>query len=728
MAGSGRHPGTNTLKNKAMLVVRNKTKQEVTNVIFPNGLTVGAEGRFFQNGVKIHGNTQVSGIINSQGLRVNGTDILTLVGGAPFLFLDVDSNVFAFDSSSDTAASPTSIVLTAHQVSQSSTIPGTIFQVSGSNGANLTASLGSDTIVETSTGNCIRTVTLTYNNSTMRSHFPLTAKIVHQGLTSTKKISKVEGGTDGAAGDDSSGLQVLIESSTITIATDGNGAFDNDDLASSTKSTVRLLDNGTSLPLDTTSSPADSTFRPFAGDQKGSGFLPSTTGFHTIDGNLSASINPLTSCTLTGSSYRTVQLRARISGSYKYLTGQQIINKTITSVSSPLVVLSKTAAQLDLDDWSTSLGTLPLSTAALSATIKVFRTGSNVKYDATATAHDSYRVVGPSVLGGQLTNISAAPSVDSDGGIASSVTNNVYSTGQPKPSSYTGAGAGASIEWNVNYKNTGGGIEIYPVTQTITVNQAVPEVKKIQYLSGTIDFGGTLHSSMVNMQTAGSGFVDAYLIPSTNNPDTNLPTTAGFEAGQYVQTGNGSSSDLVFSGSGARADTITPALVIGISNSRTNPTDLQSNKAIIKTFGTDSTAKRIKSAKGMVKLDNLRTTGGSTLDCEFAIDLFAMDTTVSAPDSSGNPSRNLRYVCSLTFPGYGSHSINLKNNAGTTWYNPVDGINYSTYGSVATNLINSNESIVAVLWFNRSDSSSNVIPNNGVLTYGPIEIEYYDGI
>jgi hypothetical protein len=199
MSGSGTRKGQEELKNKAMIVVRNATKQEVTNVIFPNGITIGTEGRFFQNGVKIHGNTQVAGILNSEGLRINGIDILTLIGGAPSLFLDVDSNVFAFDNESDTAASPSSIVLTAHQVSQSSTIPGTAFQVSGSNGANLTASLGSDTIVETSAGNCIRTVTLTYNNSTMRSHFPLTTKIVHQGLESTKKISKVQGGADGAA-------------------------------------------------------------------------------------------------------------------------------------------------------------------------------------------------------------------------------------------------------------------------------------------------------------------------------------------------------------------------------------------------------------------------------------------------------------------------------------------------------------------------------------------------
>ena len=49
MAGSGKFKGQQELKNKAMLVVRNITKQEVTNVIFPNGITVGTEKGPFKN-------------------------------------------------------------------------------------------------------------------------------------------------------------------------------------------------------------------------------------------------------------------------------------------------------------------------------------------------------------------------------------------------------------------------------------------------------------------------------------------------------------------------------------------------------------------------------------------------------------------------------------------------------------------------------------------------------
>ena len=78
MAGSGSRKKRDVLKNKAMLVVRNETQQEVTNVIFPNGLTVGTID--FTNGAKVHGNVQVAGILNAQGVRVNGNEITGTAG------------------------------------------------------------------------------------------------------------------------------------------------------------------------------------------------------------------------------------------------------------------------------------------------------------------------------------------------------------------------------------------------------------------------------------------------------------------------------------------------------------------------------------------------------------------------------------------------------------------------------------------------------------------------
>ena len=47
------------LKNIAYLVTRNNTKQEIVNVVFPNGLTVGLDDAGFANGLKVNGNTTV---------------------------------------------------------------------------------------------------------------------------------------------------------------------------------------------------------------------------------------------------------------------------------------------------------------------------------------------------------------------------------------------------------------------------------------------------------------------------------------------------------------------------------------------------------------------------------------------------------------------------------------------------------------------------------------------
>ena len=67
--------GKKHLKNIAYLVSRNKTKQEIIKVIFPNGLEVGLPDGQFNNGFKVNGNAQVTGIINAQDVRVNGTSL-----------------------------------------------------------------------------------------------------------------------------------------------------------------------------------------------------------------------------------------------------------------------------------------------------------------------------------------------------------------------------------------------------------------------------------------------------------------------------------------------------------------------------------------------------------------------------------------------------------------------------------------------------------------------------
>jgi len=81
MAGSGTRKSEKDLKNIDMLTVRNVTKQEVTAVIFPNGIIVGADGPKFKNGMRLHGNAQISGVVNSQGYNINGEDLTTFISG-----------------------------------------------------------------------------------------------------------------------------------------------------------------------------------------------------------------------------------------------------------------------------------------------------------------------------------------------------------------------------------------------------------------------------------------------------------------------------------------------------------------------------------------------------------------------------------------------------------------------------------------------------------------------
>ena len=194
MAGSGKFKGQQELKNKAMLVVRNITQQEVTNVIFPNGITVGLDGVNFKSGFKVNGNAQISGVVNSQGYKVNGEDLS--FSGQPFLFLDVNTYAAAFDNSSDTTPTPSSVDLTVTQQSQA-----TLFQASdltAKDALNNTLTISSFNSVTSSSGSSISTATLTL--PTAQNKYPVTITAQNDGLTSVKKIVGVPGGDDGNPG------------------------------------------------------------------------------------------------------------------------------------------------------------------------------------------------------------------------------------------------------------------------------------------------------------------------------------------------------------------------------------------------------------------------------------------------------------------------------------------------------------------------------------------------
>lgn len=63
------------LKNIAYLVSRNKTKQEILKVIFPNGLEVGLPNGKFRNGAKVNGDMQIVGTLNAKDIRVDGVSL-----------------------------------------------------------------------------------------------------------------------------------------------------------------------------------------------------------------------------------------------------------------------------------------------------------------------------------------------------------------------------------------------------------------------------------------------------------------------------------------------------------------------------------------------------------------------------------------------------------------------------------------------------------------------------
>lgn len=217
MAGSGRFKSQDALKNKAMLVVRNITKQEVTNVIFPNGITIGADGPKFRNGLRIHGNAQVSGIVNAQGFKVNGTDLS--VSGQPFLFLDVDSHSAAFDNSSDSSPTPSLINITITQQSQTNTLR--IGSIEAKDVSNNNITVSSFNATETSTGNSTATAVVDIS-SLGRSAFPIRITAQNDGLTSTKTIVSVVGGDDGSPG--TSPKSVDLSASSTLISYDAAGA------------------------------------------------------------------------------------------------------------------------------------------------------------------------------------------------------------------------------------------------------------------------------------------------------------------------------------------------------------------------------------------------------------------------------------------------------------------------------------------------------------------------
>lgn len=251
MAGSGRFKGQEALKNQAMIVVRNITQQEVTNVIFPNGITVGAVDGPFKNGMRIHGNAQVSGIINAQGFKVNGEDLTA--AGNPFLIVDVDQPAVSFENDADRSPSPTTVGITITQNNQTSTLQASDITATANDGTNLTVSSFSVTASSTGTSVATATVQMPDNPS---SDYPVTITVSNDGLTSTKKVIRAVDGEDGTAGTPGVAYTIHLSNPAHTLFTTSAGTVN----YSGSGTSISVFKNGVELNGITSGTPSTGEF------------------------------------------------------------------------------------------------------------------------------------------------------------------------------------------------------------------------------------------------------------------------------------------------------------------------------------------------------------------------------------------------------------------------------------------------------------------------------------
>jgi len=190
MAGAGKQRTQDELKNKAMLVVRNITKQEVTNVIFPNGITVGVSSDFFGNGMRVHGNARISGVVNAQGYKVNGEDLS--LSTTPAIIVTAKADSFSYPSKNpneNSTPARNSIFIT--QLGQTTTLTAASITVTDATGSTATTLLGTLTFnSEASPGNSFSQIEISPRNGVNAPTYPLTVTVSHEGITTSKTLTQ----------------------------------------------------------------------------------------------------------------------------------------------------------------------------------------------------------------------------------------------------------------------------------------------------------------------------------------------------------------------------------------------------------------------------------------------------------------------------------------------------------------------------------------------------------
>jgi len=155
---------------------------------------------------------------------------------AKTLTATVDSQVFAFDTSTDTTATPSEVIFSFNQQNLSGTIGSSDITITAADSTNITGFTLNDTDV--SAGSGIVSGSLSFSSATNagglnsdKAKLPVTISVTKDSLTDSIKVFKVEGGADGAAGspgsDGSDGTDAVTafltnENHTFAAGTDGS--------------------------------------------------------------------------------------------------------------------------------------------------------------------------------------------------------------------------------------------------------------------------------------------------------------------------------------------------------------------------------------------------------------------------------------------------------------------------------------------------------------------------
>jgi len=173
-------------------------------------------------------------VVRGQIQLADGTSVeeainaVTESSTARALSIGVDSQVYAFDNSADTTATPDTIVFTISQQNLTGTITTSDITITKNGGSTITTPT-LDGVVTDGSGQLSGSLSFS-GESLTKSDLPLTIEVSKDSLLDTTTIFKVEGGTDGAAGaDGADGVSTTgfrIEYSTSTTEADpGSGKF-----------------------------------------------------------------------------------------------------------------------------------------------------------------------------------------------------------------------------------------------------------------------------------------------------------------------------------------------------------------------------------------------------------------------------------------------------------------------------------------------------------------------